>query len=266
MAEQHLRDRSAGQTDLFGGVVAREAEHGVKPAFVSATQWTEAQRLAAEKDTLGLYLTGHPIAQHEAELARFITARLAELKPEAEQAVIVAGLVMAIRTMNVRRGGRMAFVVLDDRSARLEVSVFPELYQRHRELLTRDRLLVMEGTLSMDDYSGGYRLAADRIFDINQARAAYAKGLIIGLDARGDANGIVRRLAQVLSPFREGTCPVYIDYQNHDAAAQIILGPDWKVHPTDDLLQRLADLAGRDRVEVVYQTQLQGARHKMQES
>jgi DNA polymerase-3 subunit alpha len=252
MAEQHLRDHGVGQNDLFGGVSTREAEHVVRPAFVCAVQWTEEQRLAAEKDTLGLYLTGHPIARYERELARFITARLSELRPEPEQRVIAAGLVVALRTMNVRRGGRMAFISLDDRTARIEVSVFPELYQRHRELLTKDKLLVIEGMVSVDDYTGGHKLSADQIFDLDQARAAYAKGLVISLDTRRDANGIVRQLAQVLGSFREGMCQVYIDYQNAAACAQLALGPEWKVRPSEDLLQRLAEVAGRDKVEVVY--------------
>jgi DNA polymerase-3 subunit alpha len=250
MAEQHLRDRSAGQNDLFGGVVARQAEQGVKPTLVAAMQWTEEQRLVAEKDTLGLYLTGHPIAQYERELSRFITARLSELKPE--QQVIVAGLMVAMRTLNVRRGGRMAFLVLDDRTDRIEVSVFPELYQRHRELLTKDKLLVVQGSVGVDDYNGGCKLSADQIFDLHQARAAYAKGLVIGLDARHHPNGIVHRLEQALEPFREGTCPVYIDYCNSDASAQLVLGAQWRVRLTEDLLRCLAELAGRDRVDVMY--------------
>ena len=251
MAEQHVRDRAAGQDDLFGGVVTRETA-AVKPAFVAAAQWSEEQRLTEEKETLGLYLTGHPIERHERELARFTTARIAQLKPESEQKVIVAGLVVAVRTLNARRGGRMAFVVLDDRSARIELSVFPDLYQSHRDLLVKDRLLVIEGSVSPDDYSGGYRMSADRILDLDQARAAYAKRLVIGLDARSLQNGMVHQLVQTLTPFRDGTCPVTIDYRNEGACAQLVLGQEWRMRPTEELLHRLEELAGRDNVQLGY--------------
>jgi DNA polymerase III subunit alpha len=252
VAEQHLRDRTAGQEDLFGGVTS-PAEAGRRAdTFVDTCEWDEAERLAAEKETLGLYLTGHPITRYETELTQFVTARLAELRPDAQQTAVVAGLMVGLRTMSARRGGRLAFVVLDDRTARLEVSVFPEVFQRYRDLLVKDKLLIVEGSVVTDEYTGGYRMTAERLYDVDQAREAYAKQLIIALDGRRTVNGFTQKLGQTLAPFRDGACPVCIEYRNQRAEARLTLSADWRIRPTEELLRRLGDLAGPGQVRLVY--------------
>lgn len=252
MAEQQVRDHAVGQNDLFGA-----AHVAALPAacFANVPDWDEEQRMIYEKETLGLYLTGHPIVRYQQELAEITTARIVELKPIKDQSVVIAGFVMAIRAMNNRRGERMAFLTLDDRSARIELGVFADVYPRYRDLLIKDKLLVVDGVVSVDEYTGGYKMSAEHIYDINQAREVYAKRLVIAVESTRAGNGFVAELAQVLTPFRNGACPVCIDYYRNEtgpASAQLALGPEWRVHPTDELLHRLRALAGSERVRVIY--------------
>jgi DNA polymerase-3 subunit alpha len=253
-AEQHGRDAAAGQNDLFGNLALAPADTEPSSAtrFVDAPEWSDRERLDGEKETLGLYLTGHPIEQYREELSRFVKVRIADLKPERDQSVVVAGLVVAVRTRNSRRGDRIAFVVLDDRSGRIELAVFSEAYNKYRNLIVKDRLLVVEGTVSVDEYSGGFKMSAEQIFDIDQAREQYARRLEIGVDAARAGNGFSRSLANVLEPFREGRCQVFLDYQGDGAQAKLALGPEWRVRPSEALIDRLKELAGEDKVKVVY--------------
>ena len=142
-------------------------------------------------------------------------------------------------------------------SARVEIAVFAEVYQSHRELLVKDKLLVIEGEVSLDEYSGNYKMSALKITDINQARERYAKRLVISLESRMGADGMVADLAAALTPFRNGGCPVWISYRNaynngSSIKADLPLGQEWRVRPTDELLHRLAGLVGEDHVKVVY--------------
>ena len=266
IAEKHVRDDEAGQDDLFGGAavvdhagsaavavqpVAGEAAARTSPYVISA-EWDEDERLQGEKATLGLYLTGHPIIRYEPELTRFISSRIVDLRPGQNQNVVVSGLVVAMRTMNSRRGDRIAFITLDDRSGRIELAVFAEAYKKYRDLLAKDTLLVVEGTVSVDEYSGGFKMSAERIFDINTARETYAKRVEIDVEAEQAGNGFVDSLVHVLSPYRDGGCPVWLGYRNQQARAQIALGQEWRIHPTDELLHRLHELVGAERVRVVY--------------
>ena len=249
IAEQHTRNLSVGQNDLFGMVTKVDTGPG---SYHVLPEWDDEQRLACEKQTLGLYLTGHPIERYQDELNRFVSSRIVDLKPTFDQTIVVAGLIIAIRTMNTRRGDKMAFITIDDRSARIELAVFSDTYQRYQDVLTRDRIIVVEGEVSVDDYSGGYRMSARAVYDIEQAREHFAKRLQVSVNEDKASNGFVPALQHVLQPFREGVCPVVINYRRQDARAQIPLGQNWRVHPTDELLHRLRELAGEQDVEIIY--------------
>ena len=93
--------------------------------------------------------------------------------------MVLAGLVVELRTRNTQSGARMAFVTLDDRSARMEIRVFSKVFEQYRALLAIDKMLVVQGTLAFDDFSGSMRLNAERIYEIDQAREVYAKRLVL---------------------------------------------------------------------------------------
>ncbi len=248
LAEQHARDASAGQNDMFGGAVS--AGNGER-SFTEVPEWPEEERLAGEKETLGLYLSGHPVHRFEAELNRLTGRRISELKSESVDSCLVAGLLVRMRTINTRNG-RMAVLTLDDNTGRIEAVVYSDLYQKHRDVLVNDKVLVLEGTLNRDDYTGEPSLKVTDIHDLDGARAARARHLLVHLDQEQSQNGTVQALAEILSPFREGRTPVCVEYCRGDARVRVALGNDWRVSPTEELLSRLKQLAGNDGVELEY--------------
>jgi len=248
-ADQFLKDQARGQNDLFGGPIEEEQI----TSFDDQEDWSEKERLEAEKETLGLYLTGHPIARYEKELARFVSTRLADIQPSRDkQEQTVAGLVVGLQTRNTKTGGRIGFMTLDDRSGRLEVAAFTDVYAQFQDLIAKDRLLVIKGPVAEDDYSGGLRLRATQIYDIDQARENYSRQLVIRVPADKAGNGFVESLEHVLAPFKNGQCPVCIDYQRPDLSTRLLLGEEWRIHPTDELLLQLRKLAGNEQVEILY--------------
>ena len=142
------------------------------------------------------------------------------------------------------RGDKMAFLTLDDRSGRMEMAVFSEEFNANRENLAKDKLIVASVEISIDDYSGGFKMRAKEIYDISQARERFAKNLMVTVDNNHAANGFINDLQRVLTPFKEGSCPVVVDYHKDDASAEIPLGQEWHVHPTDELLNRLRETMG----------------------
>ncbi len=263
LAEQNSRADDAGQVDLFGlPAVATPVPTAVNIADVP--EWDQEQRLKGEKETLGLYLTGHPIERFETELKHIITHRLAELTNDNNgtgsrrygnndnKRVVVAGLVVSIRIRTANRGGRMAFVTLDDRSARLEIRVFPEAYEQCRKLLVSDAILVVQGNLVWDEFAGSLRVNAERVLDLDTARNEYARRLVLSLDTGSFGNGLLDHLAAALAPYRQGKCPVWVDYRGVSARAEIVLGQDWRVQPSEALLRELRGLVGEEKVSMVY--------------
>ncbi len=246
-AEQLARDTSTGQNDMFGNTLAGS---DVKSRFQAGSEWPEEERLAGEKETLGLYLTGHPIARFESEIEKIASTRLSELRPSPGQTRTIAGLVAGLRTLNTR-SGRMAIVTLDDRTARVEVRIYSKLFSACREKLIKDRLLVVEGEIEDDEFSGGCSVVANAIDDLEAARARRARRILIELDGDSMDVGVARTLREAIESWT-GATPVCIDYRRRDARARLTLGDAWAVRPADDLIARLRNVAGAEHVRIEY--------------
>ncbi|RKZ78595.1 MAG: DNA polymerase III subunit alpha, partial [Candidatus Parabeggiatoa sp. nov. 1] len=251
-AERHSNDTAAGQNDIFGSIQKSTEEQ--TPLFAqNVREWNETERLTYEKESLGFYLGGHPITPYLFELAQLTRTRLADIRPtENKQTVRVAGWVTEQRTTTNKRG-RMAFLTLDDSTGRLEVKVYSELYPTVHELLVKDTLLVVEGEVRADDYSGGYAMTATNMFTLEYARATLANRLEITVSAQQTSpDEFAPKLVSTLTPHRQGRCIVLIHYHRQDAQAQLVLGEQWRVKPNAALLEQLKELVGEDKVKVIY--------------
>jgi DNA polymerase-3 subunit alpha len=242
-AEQALAQ--ASQESLFGEA---EAPRGGAVVYVDAAPWDMRQKLTEEKAALGFYLSGHLFKVYERELAGFPRVALAKLS--AGERVTMAGIVVAARTQMTRRG-RMMVVMLDDGTAQVEISVFNELFEKHREKLKEDSLLVVAGKVQSDEFSGGLRVSADELMDLETLRNRHASLLKLSMNGLADA----RRLQQVLSPYRatgSGSCQVLVEYENGTALCKLALGESWRVRPDTQLISELGAWLAPENVEVVY--------------
>jgi DNA polymerase III subunit alpha len=252
IANQQQRSQSAGMGDLFGFTSAND-EHN-EPQWQPIEAWDEAERLLGEKETLGLYLTGHPIEQYRREIQLFCRQRIADLKPARDRNILAAGMVVALRTTQNKRGERQAFATIDDRSGRIEVAMFAETYARYRSLVMLDQVLVVEGEVANDEYAGGLRLRAEAVFDMPTARQRFARSLDITLEEGVDL-AVVEPLATLLLAARDqGQLRVRIHYRNQTASAILRLGDLWRVLPEDRLLKQLRRMPAIARVEIIYPT------------
>lgn len=261
VAEQHSKMAQTGQADLFGlAVDGKDEPREIDQYTVEVEPWPEDERLAAEKQTLGLYLTGHPIDRYEAELGNITHGKIAVLQGDVERSknkmeVRVAGLVVEVRTRQTKNGKTMGFATLDDRSGRLEVAAFAEVFENYREFLSKDNLLVAEGSIQIDDFSGMLRLTAEKLYDIEQARANFARCVMIDWNVKtinSVGHALAAQLHTMLQPFSGGKCPVQIRYIAGQAKSVVQLGEQWRIHPCDELLQRLRRYFGSEAVTIKY--------------
>jgi DNA polymerase-3 subunit alpha len=266
LGEQNTRAQSNGQVDLFGlsagpGAASGEGSPGPSQGAVLA-EWPESVRLSGERDTLGLYLTGHPIEEYARELKPLTSGRIVDVasggrpsggddqKWSPGRNVTVAGLVLEVR----RRGNRTS-VVLDDRSGRLEVGMYDEVYQAHRDLVMKDAILIVEGSLRFDNFIEDWKLAAKRLQTIDQVREAQARRLLLRWPEGRTHAEVLRELEPALRDARGGRIVVALYLESTDAAANgvVTLGPDWCVRPTRALLEAVARVCGAEGWRLVYQ-------------
>jgi DNA polymerase III subunit alpha len=252
LGEQNSRAMSMGQVDLFGLSAAPDSV---------LTDWNEATRLAGERETLGLFLSGHPITPYEPDLKLLGCARLADVvsgpKPAAPmdgarswsagKAATVAGLVLEIR----RRPNRVT-LILDDRSARLEVSLYEEIFQQHRDIIVKDAILIIDGTLRFDDFIEAWRLQAKSLMDIDRARERFARRLWLRWPAEFDGAQGMNRFEQMLKPYLRGPCGVSVVVNRPEYSGRLNLADPWSVRASRELLDKLTALVGRAGWYLVY--------------
>ena len=254
-AEQVARDAAAGMTDLFGGIAETVNEPCLTP--VQVAPMSAMQRLNSEKDALGLFLTGHPIDGYEGEIRQFCRTPIKDLRT-GKQSQWVAGMVVSQRVMKTKRGTSMAFLVLDDRTSRLEVSLFSEAFEQYGGKISKDALLVVEGEIQHDEYNGSMALRASRILTIDEARQRFSRVLHLDFSSAPLPEDFNLRLKHVVENHRAAhqvtsqECPIVLSYQHAGAVAKIALGEKWRVQVCESLLQSLAHSFGQDRVSLQY--------------
>ncbi|TQR61834.1 DNA polymerase III subunit alpha [Acinetobacter sp. RF14B] len=254
-AEQARSNRETGIMDLFGEVeeVQRKPSKPVKP-------WSDEVRLKGEKDTLGLYLTGHPIDVYRNELKAFVPAQINELTPTRRGVTTVfAGLVVDVANFPNRM-----MVTLDDGTSRIEISTNHERFQRFKEIVQVDKVVVIEGEIYERE---GFDRPLGRLtkaFSLNEIRQKRANSIKITLTAEHQSKTLARDLQQILQLYTDVDMSTHIPvilYLDYDyASTELHLGLNWKVAPLDELLIKLRDYFGKSAIHIEYQVKSKAAR------
>ncbi len=260
-------ERQASQESLFGDPAE---SRGAAFRLIEAKPWDMKQRLLEEKAALGFTLSGHLFNAYARDLEGFSRTALAKLAP-TQGTVWLAGVIASLRVQMTRRG-KMVVIVLDDGTAQAEITVFNELFDRHRDKLKEDALLVAVCKVQVprDESFGGLRVSAEELLDLAALRSRYAQNLRLDINGQADA----KKLKDYLAPFRtaqngtndganhepnggagggvKGGCPVIVEYHNGVARVDVALGPEWRVRPDEQLLNQLEEWLTPEHVKVTY--------------
>ncbi|WP_029407457.1 DNA polymerase III subunit alpha [Thiomicrorhabdus sp. Milos-T2] len=239
-AEQQHKNDEVGQNDLFGDMLS--VEESGESQLLEVPELPEKQRLAGEKETLGLYMTGHPIDMYQEELKRLVPNRLSSLRPEKWKKVSAAGLVVELRSKVTRNGQRMGFISLDDKTARLEVVMRPTVFEAIRETIKPDMVVMVQGEVAEDTFNGGIKLDAEIVVSLAEARVEKARAIKLRVNASEKPIMIekVSQLQTLLGAYQtEKGLPVVVDYTNDLATVQMKTHVSNQFFPDDDLIEAL---------------------------
>ncbi|NVK87870.1 MAG: DNA polymerase III subunit alpha [Gammaproteobacteria bacterium] len=251
-ADQQNKAAAIGQDDLFGEAFTADTSTG-ELNWARVRPWPEELVLQGEKETLGLYLTGHPIDRYLAELKSFVPNRINQLQPTRRgENVKTSGLVMDVMVRTNKRGDRFAIVTIDDKSGRITLFVGANIYEDYKEQLKVDNIIIAEGDVKFDDFSGGLRINTVALYDFVTAREQYAKGLIIDIQNEQAAPNIAEQMLRFIKPCLNGQTPIKFRYYLNGHVAHIALGDAWRVQPTDDLIYQLEGIDGCAKATLEY--------------
>ena len=207
--QKRQRDRESGQASLFGAAGPAVAEPA-QERVADAPPWSEAERLAFEKESLGFFISGHPLERFRAELAQWASATTGSLAQQAANGeVTVGGLVTALRLIKTKKGDRMASFVLEDLEGSVETLVFPEAYKKAGTRLADDQVVLVKARAEVQD-DGKARLLASDVLPLEQAKLAEARHVTIRVPLGAWDRGKGERLRDILGAHR-GDCPVTLE-------------------------------------------------------
>ncbi len=250
-SDQHAKDEAAGQTDMFG--VLMDAPEQVEKAYAYTPRWSEKQILDGERETLGLYLSSHPISRYLKEISHYSPNRLKDLVPGHRGQISTAcGLVVNARFATTKKGNRLGIATLDDRSGQLDITLFSEALENYGDKLQKDTVVIVSGQVSFDEFSQGLRMSVRELMTLDEARSRYAKSLALSIEQEKITPHFLKEFKAIIEPYSGGTIPIHIYYQSPQGRALLRLGVQWYINPTDELLTELTQLLGENAVELEF--------------
>jgi DNA polymerase-3 subunit alpha len=249
-AQKVQRDRESGQQGLFGvGPTTRESEptRGTHD-LPNTPEWEESLLLSYEKETLGFYITGHPLAKYAADLREFSTVSTESLlERDSGIEVSLGGIVTQIKNLRTKKGDRMALIQLEDLTGSVEAVIFPEPFQRYEKLVESDAALLVKGVLDVED-SGARKIRISEIQALEGIRERLAKSVIIRVNVQRASQQIAEKLQRVLDG-HPGESSVIFELEQPKAYL-VTLRPNQfvKVKLSSQLVQQVESLCGTGAV------------------
>jgi len=252
LAEQEGKTKASGQLQFALFPENSPLTNTRAVDFTVAPEWDETKRLQAEKLSLGLYLSGHPIDRYAEELTHLTSGPLGMLDLTRNRSVVVAGFVVGLRSLVTKKGDRMGIVILDDGTGRIEFTLFGELYFEYHPLLVEEQVLIIEAEVVIDPATEQIRIRAQRVSTITETRTQNAQALVISIDSTSLKPDRIESLKTTLAPHRTGSCPIEVHYCHPKLNAKLALGSDWRVKPSDALVSDLNAWEGKGTVNFRY--------------
>ena len=255
--------KTIGQTELFASDTSSSVAKDVKLSekTFELTRENRLDVLQSEKKVLGLYLSGHPIAEYESEIKSmgfhsigFYLNKINEgLKENYSEYVSLSGVIVNSRTQRVGSDRFINILSIDDSSGAIEVIIYPDVYDKYKDMLKENEILFVTGNISIDEYNGSLSIKASSVVDIDFARQNYSKKIELLITSDKTNDQTIKKLMSILEPHKNGKCPLIIKCISKQHIVPLSLDEQWHINPTSVLINNLTKLLGSENIIVKYQ-------------
>jgi DNA polymerase-3 subunit alpha len=244
-ANQMSNTQAQGQRDLLAKLELPEQSQ----QYLIVAPWDTPKILQGEKETLGLYISSHPIQQYLPELSNFISGRINEVLSPGTN-ITVAGLISNVRMVQTKRQKKMAIVTIDDDSDTIEVTFFAETLMQSQQFLLVDNILIVNGEINLDNYTDRYRMLARKAYSLDSMRE---QATALELQLYAQHLQLLVPLKAILTKQQGGKSALIIHYYNNDTHfATLKAGLSWRLKITTPLVQDLQQLLTGAKIIVKY--------------
>jgi DNA polymerase-3 subunit alpha len=252
-AQVYQRDRASGQLNMFDLLRAKKNVAPAPPKLPDVPEWDSRMMLQHEKESLGFYISGHPLDFYADQIAKLCTTQTTGAKEHREGAeVILCGVLSVIKELTTKKGDRMAFLTLEDKEGTIEVVSFSDTYQQSKDLLEEDAPVVVIGKVQHDEKSS--KVIAAKVLNLNDAQVQTVEAVHIHLQTGTTDRDALTRLRHLLMT-HPGECKTVLHLKvDGKAEAVIALSPKLQVSPTTGFFQEMTQHFGKDCLQTVLKT------------
>ncbi len=247
-ANQQAESKRFGMNDLLSDLKFSNSVNAYEH-YLNIKSLTDKERLIGEKETLGLYLTGHPIDSYASELSYLAPKPLSQL--ETKRQTLLAGLIINIRVTRNKRGEKIAFLILDDKSARVNIAIFSDAFYQAQNKLIKDHVIVIEGDVVYDDYSGELKALAKNVLTLEEARIKFAKAIQLDIQQSICNDSLLEELKQFFLT-NPGALPVQICYIRPDLSMTLKLADNYAINPSEENIHHLNQIVNQSMIRIIY--------------
>jgi DNA polymerase-3 subunit alpha len=253
-AGRKARDRLAGQETLFSLEEFSQDNAQRAIEFPDIPDFPENEKLKMEKDSVGFYISGHPLKRHGALIGKYATATTQSLS-DVTGIAIIAGVLSEVSLTRTKKGSPMARGFIEDLEGSAPVVFFPQCYSEYQDVIEENAVVVVKAKVSGDAGDGGQEgenaqvdLIAEEVYPIEQAQSVLARRVILRLEPGTKADEI-RAIKEAISGAR-GNCQVCFEISTEEGLVLVDAGKDYLVSPSRDMLARLTEVLGTSCVEL----------------
>ena len=262
--QQKQTSKTSGQQELFenkSDSFSAKNNLDLTKYQIKDTMDSRLKILSLEKKVLGLYMSGHPINEFLPEIQSmsikniesYFEKYLTNKDPNYSEQITVSGVITNDRRQKAGKDKFIKIITIDDSSARLDVVVYSDIYERYQDMIKENEILFFSGTLAVDDYNGSLSLKATSILDIENIRQKYSKKIELLITSDLSDDKILSQLTNLLEPHKNGKCPLIIKCISDKHVVPLNLNNEWHINPSSILINNLSDLLGRENIIVKYQ-------------
>jgi len=242
------KEKADSQLDLFADSNMGTSLPVSRPKLPDIDEWDESMLLSLEKESLGFYISGHPLDKYENLIQKYATVNAVNIHDEADGKMIrMGGTIKAIKLHKTKKGDMMAFSAIEDQSGSIEVVVFPNLYVKTHTLLADEEIVILEAQVQKKENI--VKLIAEKIVPINQASSEWTNGILIKVNAKNASSDTLEKLKAIIESF-PGDCTTCLKIKIEDNSSVLVkLSDDYMTGSDPFFFTKVEDLLGRGAVE-----------------
>ncbi|MFH1441939.1 MAG: DNA polymerase III subunit alpha [Candidatus Omnitrophota bacterium] len=241
------KDRSKGQLSFFDQDLSHDGFKENSINLLQIKEWPEPQVLAFEKEMIGFYITGHPLARYASELKRFTSTHISNLRQHSdEEEIMIVGLIAKIKqTLTRAKQEKMAILKLEDLEGSVELLVFPRSFQKVSRYILLNLVVLVRGVLNLKEDTP--KIIVNDLFPMDEA---YKLVTNVKINITGIQENLFESLKNILES-NQGKVPVFLHLDTPaKPKVQFVVGHALYISPNAQLIQEIEDLLGKDRVSL----------------